>query len=77
MEEEIYVEQHEGFLMKGHGDKFYLLKKALYGLKQAPIAQYNRIDEYLSKLGLVKSLNESNLYIKGDQANFIVISFVC
>ena len=34
----------------------------------------NRIDEYLSKLGFVKSLSESTLYIKGDQANFIVIS---
>lgn len=74
LEEEIYVEQPEGFLVKGHEDKVYLLKKALYGLKQAPRAWYNRIDEYLSKLGFVKSLSESTLYIKGDQANFIVIS---
>ena len=65
-EEEIYVEQPEGFLVKGHEDKVYLLKKALYGLKQAPRAWYNRIDEYLSKLGFVKSLSESTLYIKGD-----------
>ena len=60
--------------MKGHEDKVYLLKKALYGLKQVPRAWYNKIDEYLSKLGFVKSLSESTLYIKGDQANFIVIS---
>lgn len=60
--------------MKGHEDKVYLLKKALYGLKQAPRARYSRIDEYLSKLGFVKSLSESTLYIKGDHANFIVIS---
>ena len=38
LEEEIYVEQPEGFLVKGHEDKVYLLKKALYGLKQAPRA---------------------------------------
>ena len=74
LEEEIYVEQHEGFLVKGHEDKVYQLKKTLYVLKQAPRAQYNRIDEYLSKLSFVKSLSESTLYIKGDQANFIVIS---
>lgn len=60
--------------MKGHKDKVYLLKKALYGLKQAPRAWYSRIDEYLSKLGFVKSLSESTSYINGDQANFIVIS---
>ena len=64
----------KGFLVKGHEDKVYLLKKALYGLKQAPRAWYNRIDEYLSKLGFVKSLSESTLYIKGDQAKFIEIS---
>lgn len=74
LEEEIYVEQPEGFVVKGHEDKVYLLKKALYGLKQAPRAWYSRIDEYLSKLGFVKSLSESTLYIKGDHANFIVIS---
>ena len=74
LEEEIYVEQPEGFVVKGHEDKVYLLKKALYGLKQAPRAWYSRIDEYLAQLGFVKSLSESTLYIKGDQTNFLVIS---
>ncbi|PNX61228.1 putative LRR receptor-like protein kinase, partial [Trifolium pratense] len=74
LEEEIYIEQPEGFVVKEHEDKVYLLKKALYGLKQAPRAWYSRIDEYLMKLGFVKSLSESTLYIKGDQTNFLVIS---
>ncbi|CAJ2662166.1 unnamed protein product [Trifolium pratense] len=73
LEEEIYIEQPEGFVVKEHEDKVYLLKKALYGLKQAPRAWYSRIDEYLMKLGFVKSLSESTLYIKGDQTNFLVI----
>ncbi|XP_027335172.1 uncharacterized protein LOC113849453 [Abrus precatorius] len=37
-QEEIYVEQPEGFAMKEQEDDVYLLKKALYGLKQAPRA---------------------------------------
>ena len=74
LEEEIYVEQLEGFAVKRHENKVYLLKKALYGLKQAPRAWYNRIDEHLLDLGFVKSLSESTLYVKGDQANLIVIS---
>lgn len=49
LQEEIFVEQPEGFVKKGHEDKVYLLKKALYGLKQALRAWYSRIDDYLLK----------------------------
>ena len=38
LEEEIFVEQPEGFIVKGMEEKVYLLKKALYGLKRAPRA---------------------------------------
>ena len=38
LEEEIYVEQPNGFAVKGHEDEVYLLKKALHGLKQSPKA---------------------------------------
>jgi len=72
--EEIYVDQLEGFAMKGHENKVFLLKKALYGLKLAPRAWYNKIDKHMLDLGFVKSLSESALYVKGDRANFIVIS---
>ena len=50
-----FVEQPEGFYVKGKKDKVYLLKKALYGLKQAPRAWYSRIDAYLLTLGCQKS----------------------
>ena len=33
LEEEVYVEQLEGFISQGEEDKVYHLKKALYGLK--------------------------------------------
>ncbi|RVW29299.1 Retrovirus-related Pol polyprotein from transposon TNT 1-94 [Vitis vinifera] len=36
LEEEIFVEQLEGFVVKGKEDKVYQLKNALYGLNQAP-----------------------------------------
>ncbi|RVW37574.1 Retrovirus-related Pol polyprotein from transposon RE1 [Vitis vinifera] len=74
LQKEIYVEQPEGFQVKGQEEKVYLLKKALYGLKQAPRAWYSRIDEHLQSLGFVKSPSEATLYVKGTDANLIVVS---
>ncbi|XP_043805248.1 uncharacterized protein LOC122721479 [Manihot esculenta] len=47
LEEEIYVEQPDGFVIKEQENDVYLLKKALYGLKQAPRAWCSRIDQHL------------------------------
>nr|GEW98195.1 retrovirus-related Pol polyprotein from transposon TNT 1-94 [Tanacetum cinerariifolium] len=38
LDEEVYVNQSDGFVDPYHPDKVYRLKKALYGLKQAPRA---------------------------------------
>ena len=48
LEEEVYVEQPQGYEVPGQEHKVYRLKKALYGLKQAPRAWYSRIDSYLT-----------------------------
>ncbi|KAK2993389.1 hypothetical protein RJ640_000711 [Escallonia rubra] len=38
LEEEVYVEQPQGYVIRGQEDKVFRVKKALYGLKQAPRA---------------------------------------
>jgi hypothetical protein len=48
LEEEVYVEQPAGFVVKGEEEKVCILKKALYGLKQTLRAWNFRIDGYLS-----------------------------
>eukprot|EP00253_Pinus_taeda_P032259 PITA_32259 len=62
IEEELYIEQPEGF--ETHEKKSHIcrLKKALYGLKHAPRAWYGRIDGYLQNVGFVKSDADPNLY---------------
>ena len=62
IEEEVYIEQPEGF--ETHEKKSHVcrLNKALYGLKQAPRAWNGQIDGYLQKMGFVKSDVHPNLY---------------
>jgi hypothetical protein len=64
VEQEVYIEQPEGFVIHGNESHVCKLKKALYGLKQAPRAWYGRIDSFLQSLGLSKSIEDPNLYIK-------------
>ncbi|KAL0375034.1 UNVERIFIED_CONTAM: Retrovirus-related Pol polyprotein from transposon RE1 [Sesamum radiatum] len=64
IDEEIYVEQPQGFIAKGYEEKVLRLKKALYGLKQAPRAWYSRIDNYFMDRGFRRSLSEPTLYVK-------------
>ncbi|KAG8502307.1 hypothetical protein CXB51_002202 [Gossypium anomalum] len=68
LEEEIYIEQPQGFVVSGKENMVYRLKKALYGLKQAPRAWYARIDSYLVSLGFERSMSEPTLYVKKEQA---------
>jgi len=46
LEEEVYVEQLVGYVIKGKEDKVYRLNKALYGLKEGPKAWYKKFDAY-------------------------------
>jgi hypothetical protein len=66
IEEEVYIEQPQGFVIHGKESHVCRLKKALYGLKQAPRAWYARIDGYLMSLGFTKSDADPNLYYKVD-----------
>ena len=51
IEEEMYIEQPEGFDVENRETHVCRLHKALYGLKQAPRAWYSRIDNYLWEMG--------------------------
>ncbi|KAL6287822.1 hypothetical protein ACE6H2_012212 [Prunus campanulata] len=64
LEEEVYVDQPDGFVVKGAEDKVYRLRKALYGLKQAPRAWYSEIDTYFSQCGFHRSPSEATLYVR-------------
>jgi hypothetical protein len=73
LEEEVYIEQPEGFQLLENVDYVCKLKKSLYGLKEGPRAWYSRLDKYLQQEGFRKGSADINLYIKVTQDNILLI----
>jgi hypothetical protein len=73
IEEEVYIEQPQGFEVEDRKTHVYKLKKALYGLKQAPRDWYGRINNFLTSLGFTKSKAYSNLYFKVMNAEPVIL----
>ena len=77
IEEEVYIEKPEGFIVHEKDSHVCKLKKALYGLKQAPRAWHGWIDRYLVNLGFTKSDADPNLYYKiVDNEPLILVLYV-
>eukprot|EP00253_Pinus_taeda_P004652 PITA_04652 len=51
LEEEIYMQQPQGYEVKGKEKLVCRLKKSLYGLKQAPSQWYLKFDKFMSEQG--------------------------
>jgi hypothetical protein len=75
IEEEVYIEHPDGFMIHEKKSHVCRLKKSLYGLNQAPCACYENIDGYLMSLGFSKSVFDPNLYyhIVGDECMILVL----
>ena len=65
-EEEVYIEQPQGFEVEDRWTHVWKLKKALYGPKQAPRAWYGRIDSFLTKF-------DPNLYFKVIEDEHVIL----
>lgn len=64
LEEEIYMHQPEGFVVKGKEDHVCRLKRSLYGLKQSPRQWYKRFDNFMLKHGFSRSEYDSCVYLR-------------
>jgi hypothetical protein len=58
LEQEIYMDQPDGFVTKGQEGMVCRLMKSLYGLKQAPKQWHEKFDQTLTSAGFV--VNEAN-----------------
>jgi hypothetical protein len=74
LEEQIYMEQPEGFSQPGHEHLVCKLKKSLYGLKQSPRQWYKRFDSYMIKIGYKRCEYDCCVYVRSlDDGSFIFL----
>ncbi|GJS26838.1 zinc finger, CCHC-type containing protein [Tanacetum coccineum] len=73
LDEEVYMNQPQGFIMHGNENKVCKLIKSLYGLKQAPKQWHQKFDEVVLSNGYL--LNQANkcAYSKFDESGKGVI----
>ena len=74
LDEEVYIEQPEGFVDPSKRDIVCKLHKALYGLKQALKTWYERLHNYLINIGFHTINDNKSLYIKEGQNKMIVLA---
>lgn len=64
LDEEIYMNQPDGFVIKGHEGKVCKLLKSLYGLKQAPKQWHEKFDKTLTSAGFVVNEADKCVYYR-------------
>jgi Reverse transcriptase (RNA-dependent DNA polymerase) len=73
LDEELYMEQPEGFKVKGQEGKVMRLKRAIYGLKQAALAWWKALDKSMSQLGFTRLLSDSGIFFNKDKSIVAIV----
>ncbi|KAK4401030.1 Retrovirus-related Pol polyprotein from transposon TNT 1-94 [Sesamum angolense] len=73
LDEEIYMEQPEGFVVPGQEKKVCRLVKSLYGLKQAPKQWHEKFDRTMLSNGFKINECDKCVYVKITQHSFIIV----
>lgn len=74
LEEEVYMEQPEGFAVEGHESKVCLLKKAIYGLKQSSRVWNKKLHAALVEIGYKRSEHEPCVYSKVSEKGIVIVA---
>ncbi len=74
LEEELYLQQPEGFTVTGKESSVYRLHKSLYGLKQASRTWNQKFDDFLTRFGLTASLADPCVYYLREGCNITMVA---
>jgi hypothetical protein len=75
LEEEIYMDQPNEFVVKGEEKKVCKLLKSLNGLKQAPKQCHEKFDRTLTLVGFVVSEADKCVYYRHRGAEGVILCF--
>ena len=74
LDEEIYMEQPEGFKVKGKENLVCRLRKSLYGLKQAPRQWYKKFDSFMIDHDYSRTTSDHCVFFKKfSDGGFIIL----
>jgi hypothetical protein len=73
LDEELYMEQPEGFEVKGQEGKVMYLKCAIYRLKQAALAWWKALDKSMSQLGFTCLLSDPGIFVNKDKSIVTIV----
>jgi hypothetical protein len=73
LEEEIYIDQPEGFVVKSQEEMVCKLVKSLYGLKQAPKQWHDKFDKTLTSVGFVTNEADKCVYYRYGRGEGVIL----
>jgi hypothetical protein len=74
LEEEIYMEQPEGFILPGNENKVCKLQRSIYGLKQAGRSWYKKIDNFFLKQGFQRTHADCCVYQRNKEGSILTVA---
>ncbi len=76
LEEEIYMQQPEGYVVPGKENLICQLKKSLYGLKQSPRCWNKAFSDYLVSISFKQSEADACVFVRSGESFAVVAVYV-
>ena len=73
LEEEVYMDQPDGFSIEGNNHMVCKLKKSIYGLKQASRQWYLKFNDTITSFGFPENTADRCIYRKISGSKFIFL----
>jgi hypothetical protein len=73
LNEEIYMQQPEGFKVKEQETKVLRLHRAIYGLKQAALAWWKELEASMKRLGFKRTASDAGVFFARIGKDLVII----